>query len=162
MFLSVLKSFYDFLKIIKLKIHTKQSLRNVKKGKGNGVFGRITIVNPHNVEIGDSCSINEGVYINAFNKIVIGNDVTISAGVQIVSTGLNYHKWAYENKREHIQNEGIVIGDHVWIGSGAIILPGVIISGKYVVVAAGAVVTKSIEQDYVIVGGIPAKIIRKL
>jgi acetyltransferase-like isoleucine patch superfamily enzyme len=53
-----------------------------------------------------------------------------------------------------------VIEDDVWIGANAVILPGVTI-GKHVVVAAGAVVTQDVP-DNTIVGGVPAKEIKKI
>lgn len=49
----------------------------------------------------------------------------------------------------------VTIGDHVWIGSNATILPGVTI-GEWAVVAAGAVVARDVES-YTVVGGVPAK-----
>lgn len=64
---------------------------------------------------------------------------------------------AFENSALR-NNEPVVIGNDVWIGANAIILPGVRI-GNGVVIAAGAVVTKHIE-DYAIVGGVPAKVIK--
>lgn len=63
-------------------------------------------------------------------------------------------------------NEGIIfpgpihIGNNVWIGSHATILPGVTIHDN-AIIAAGAVVTKDVPQD-VIVGGVPAKIIKNI
>ena len=54
----------------------------------------------------------------------------------------------------------VTIGDDVWIGGGAIILPGVRI-GSRVVIAAGAVVAKDVDDD-VMVGGVPARVIKKL
>ena len=54
----------------------------------------------------------------------------------------------------------VVIGDDVWIGANAVILPGVTI-GSHVVVAAGAVVTKDVPAN-TLVGGVPAKIIKKI
>ena len=54
----------------------------------------------------------------------------------------------------------IIIGDNAWIGGGAIILPNITI-GSNVVIAAGSVVTKDVP-DNVVVGGNPAKIIKKL
>lgn len=54
--------------------------------------------------------------------------------------------------------EPVVIGNDVWIGTRAIILPGVRI-GNGVIIGAGAIVTKDVP-DYAVVGGVPAKIIR--
>ena len=56
--------------------------------------------------------------------------------------------------------EKVVINDDAWIRVGAIILPGVTV-GKGAIVAAGAVVTKDVP-DFTVVGGVPAKFIRKL
>ena len=147
---------------IKQKIHNKLQLNKVSKvGKNVNIFGKINIIYPKNLEIGNNCSINHDVYINAFSAIKIGNDVTISTGAKIISTGIDYESW-YKGKKKHIGNKIITIGDHVWIGSGAQILAGVSIKGKYVIVAAGAIVTRDILEDYCIVGGCPAKIIKKL
>ena len=59
-----------------------------------------------------------------------------------------------------VSTQPVVIGDDVWIGANAVILPGVTI-GRHCVVAAGAVVTKDVP-DNTVVGGVPAKIIKKL
>ena len=56
--------------------------------------------------------------------------------------------------------KNMIIGNHVWIGSNATVLSGVTI-GEWAVVAAGAVVTKDVPP-YTIVGGVPAKIIKKV
>ena len=62
----------------------------------------------------------------------------------------------YKNQN---QKEGITIGNDVWIGMGAFIMPGVTI-GNGVSIAANSVVTKDVA-DYCLVGGVPAKIIKK-
>lgn len=143
------------------KIHNQFQLRKLKKkGRNNNVYGKITIINPKNLIVGDNCSFNHYSYINAFCPIELGNDVSVSAGAKIISTGIDYISWA-NGKKQHIINGGINIGDHVWIGANAQILPGVKISGKYVVIAAGAVVNKNIYENRCIVGGCPAKIIKR-
>lgn len=125
------------------------------------LFGRVHVVNPGNIHIGDGCTINHDCYLNAHNPIRIGNDVTLSAKVSLISTGIDVTNWL-EGTKCHVQNNGIEIGDHIWIGAGAMILSNVHIRGPYVVVAAGAVVTKDINEPYCVVGGCPAKIIKYL
>ena len=146
---------------IREKMHNKFELRKVPvKGKNNYVFGHVDFIKHNLIQIGDYCRFNHGAYLNGANHIHIGNDVTISAGAKLLSTGLNYQSWANGN-REHISGGGITVGDHVWIGANAIILNNVKVSGQYVVIAAGAVVTKDIAEDRYIVAGCPAKIIKK-
>lgn len=153
------KKLLVFVSFIRLRLHSRIQLRKVVQHGKNNVFGKIYIVNPRNVEIGDGCTFNHCTYINATNPIVIGNDVTLSAGVKILSTGIDYIEWANHNKR-HTKDHTIRIGDHVWIGANSLILEGVNISGKYVVIAAGSIVNKDITQDYSIFGGCPIKLIK--
>lgn len=131
--------------------------------KGNNVHfnGKLTLVNPRNIQVGNNCSFNHGDYINAFNPIHIGDDVTVSANVNIVSTGIDYESWFENGKKSHLVGQDISIGNHVWIGCGASILGGVHITGEYVVIAAGAVVNKDIADSYCIVAGCPAKVIKR-
>jgi acetyltransferase-like isoleucine patch superfamily enzyme len=141
-------------------VHNSIQLKRVKQAGQNNVFGRIDIVNPKKLSIGRDCSFNHGAYINAFNSISLGNDVTVSAGAKIIATGIDYIAWSEGNKR-HIADAEIDIGNHVWIGANAQILAGVHIFGEYVVIAAGAVLTESITESRVIVAGCPAKIIKR-
>ena len=144
---------------LKQSIHNSVQLIRVDKGIGNNVFGKISIINPRNLKIGNGCSFNHYVYINAFCPIVLGDDVTVSAGAKIISTGIDYLSWK-NGKKRHNDNGNIYIGSHVWIGAGAQILSGVKITGEYVVIAAGAIVDKDIEESNCIVAGVPAKIIK--
>ena len=156
----MLRKVYEKVLCLRLRFHSALQLRHVCKGGNCNVFGKISIINPKRLKIGDDCSFNHGAYINAFNPITFGNDVTVSAGVKVISTGIDYQSWVAGKKR-HTQSSGIKIGDHVWIGADAKILDGVSISGKFVVIAAGAVVTENITEDFVAVGGCPAKIIKR-
>lgn len=72
--------------------------------------------------------------------------------------GKNFNNAKYENSPIR-NNKPVVIGNDVWIGAGVIILPGVHI-GDGAIIAAGAVVNKDVEA-YTIVGGVPAKFIKK-
>lgn len=59
----------------------------------------------------------------------------------------------------HLEKD-TVIGNHVWLCSNVTVLPGVKITGKYVVVAAGAVVASDIVEDYCLYAGVPARLIK--
>lgn len=97
---------------------------------------------------------NSNVQIVCKEKITIGNDVAVARDVIIRDT--DAHDILNEN---HIKNKPVKIGDHVWIGTRAIIMKGVTI-GEGAIIAAGAIVTKDV-QPHSIVAGVPAKIIRE-
>lgn len=67
------------------------------------------------------------------------------------------HKYTKETF-EGFFKEGVIIGDNVWIGYRAIILPGVHV-GRNAIIGAGAVVTKDVAP-YAIMGGVPAKVLK--
>ena len=95
-------------------------------------------------------------YIQATNGIEMGINVRIGPGVKIMSANHNVNDYD-----KHDSAPPIKIGDNIWIGANAAILPGVEI-GNHTVVAAGAVVNKSFKEGNCILGGVPAKIIKKL
>lgn len=132
------------------------------KGSVNlGNFSTVTSVGGK-IEIGDGFSCNERVSINAdFGGLIsIGKNCLIGPGVVLRSAN---HIFENPNKTIKAQGhkvENIVIGDDVWIGANAVILPGVTI-GKHSVIGAGAIVTRDIPS-FVVAVGVPAKIIRKI
>ena len=107
--------------------------------------------------IGHSTRIH-GACIHASKGITIGDRCLIAANVQIFD--FNGHAASFDNveNRIHTTSEGkdIIIEDDVWIGTGAIILPGVRI-GKGSIIGAGSVVTKDIPS-YCVASGNPAKV----
>ena len=110
------------------------------------------------VTIGDYTRI--GIHCTVIGPVCIGHHVNLAQGITV--TALN-HNFADTNRRideQGISTKPVVIGDDVWIGANAVILPGVTI-GRHVVVAAGAVVTKDVP-DYCVVAGVPAKVVKKL
>ena len=127
------------------------------------VNGRPTIFEPHKVHIGDHFTINNGCQIAPRAEIYISDYVTMSRGSQIVAGTLDSTKWANEQYKKHIHSQAeVFIGEGTWLCVNSIVLPGVHITGKGVIVAAGAVVTHDITEDYVVVGGIPARVVKKL
>jgi len=110
--------------------------------------------------IGNRTCINSNVTIDSADggEIVIGNDVMI--GPNVILRASNHH---YENRDIPINKQGhtggkIIIGDDVWIAANVVIVPNVTI-GRGAVIAAGSVVTKDIPE-FVLAGGVPAKVIK--
>jgi acetyltransferase-like isoleucine patch superfamily enzyme len=108
------------------------------------------------VNFGANCKIFTKSFGSEPWMITIGNKVTITSGVKLLTH--DGSTWLFEDEKgRRYKYNKIVIGNNVFVGVGSIIMPGVKIDDN-VIVAAGSVVTKSIPGG-VIVGGNPAKII---
>ncbi|HCV3129436.1 TPA: acyltransferase, partial [Acinetobacter baumannii] len=98
-----------------------------------------------------------GTYYQNFKaKIFLGRGSYIGPNVGIITAN-----HIVGNLEQHEDGKDVIIGEQCWIGMNSIILPGVIL-GKNTVVAAGSVVNKSFSEGNVVVGGIPAKILKKI
>ena len=109
-----------------------------------------------NIHIGKNVFINMGCKFQDQGGIFIGEGALI--GHNVVLATLNHAKSPKD--RGSMIPAPIHIGKNVWIGSNATVLPGVTI-GDGAIVAAGAVVTTDVPEN-TIVGGVPAKVIRRL
>ncbi|MEY8439728.1 acyltransferase [Anaerotruncus colihominis] len=109
-----------------------------------------------NITIGRDVFINSGCHFQDQGGIEIGDGALI--GHNVVLATINHDLDPAMNRKNHYAP--IKIGAHVWIGSNATVLSGVSI-GEWSVVAAGAVVTKDVPP-MTVVGGVPARIIRKI
>ena len=125
-------------------------LFGLKIGKNSFIHMRTRFFNPAGVSIGEGTIIGDACFLDGRAPLKIGNNVDIATGVMVYNSEHDIHS---ENFAP-IDGE-VEIGDYVFIGPRAIILPGVKI-GKGAVIAAGAVVTGNVK-DFEIVGGIPAK-----
>lgn len=116
-----------------------------------------TISNFMNIYCGVETSpgFSPGNYIQGMGKVYIGDYTQIAPNVGIISAN-----HALEDNRKHVVKD-VIIGKYCWIGMGAIILPAVRL-GDYTIVAAGAVVTKSFDDGFCVIGGNPAKVLKKL
>ena len=106
------------------------------------------------VGIGSAPGLSPGCYIQGIGKIYIGNFVGIGPNVGILS---GTHQ--IFDLRKYKQDT-VIIGDYCWIGMGSVILPGVEL-GEYTIVQAGSVVKDSFLEGYCVIGGNPAKLIKK-
>ncbi|PHQ36740.1 acyltransferase [Rhodopirellula bahusiensis] len=122
-----------------------------RRGQGTGIQMGCRFLNGRRVSFGDRNVINFGCLLDGrkFN-ITTGSDVSIGPEVAILTLG-------HDPQSPDFADRGgdVVIGNHVWIGYRATVLPGVTI-GDGAVVAAGAVVSKDVDP-YTIVAGVPAK-----
>lgn len=143
----------------------------LKVGDGSIVEGDLVFEKSGSIiEIGTNTFIGCSKIISA-SKVHIGNDVLIAWGCTIVDH--NSHSINWGERKDDIKNwyvgkkdwtnvvvKGINIENKAWIGLNSIVLKGVTI-GEGAIVAAGSVVTKDV-QPYTIVGGNPAKVIKKI
>ena len=120
-----------------------------------------------NIFLGSNVLINMNCTFVDNNRIDIGNGVLIASDVKIYtathSTDVRermVQNWTPGHAISNTISRPIRIEDNVWIGGGAILLPGVTI-GKNSVIGAGSVVTRSIPSDCVAVGS-PCRVIRRL
>ena len=120
------------------------------------------ILSIHCMTIGNNSSVGAYTTIFAGFGVTIGEDCLISSGCGISS--VNHTQEAlirYTDATAELSgSKPVVIGNNVWIGMNACILPGIII-GNNSIVGAGSVVTRNIPSDEVWVGN-PAKFVKKL
>ncbi|CAA6826913.1 MAG: Transferase [uncultured Sulfurovum sp.] len=108
------------------------------------------------IKVGDNVRISENCKIR--KNTSIGDNVLIGPGVHILTATHNFEKIDLPVCKQGTTQYNVQVGNDVWIGTNAIILPKVKV-GNHTIIAAGSVVTKDIP-DYAIVGGNPAKLIR--
>lgn len=120
-----------------------------------------------NIHFGNNCEVNMNCTFLDDNRITIGDNALIAPNVQIYTA---FHPTNAKDRFGEPRADGsfafcktqtapVTIGNNVWIGGGAIILPGVTI-GDNVVIGAGSVVTKDIPSDSVACGN-PCRVVRK-
>ncbi len=146
----------------------------IKIDSGTIINGNLqTYYGKGKIKIGKSCYVGPNTYIWSFIEITIGDHVLIAHNCNIFDS--NCHPLDAEerrvdykdlmntglgNQRNTVEHSPIIIGDDCWIGANSCIMKGVVL-GERSIVAAGSVVTKSFPAD-VLIGGNPAKVIRKL
>jgi maltose O-acetyltransferase len=146
---------------------TREADRELRRELLRGIFGRggdtVSLQPPFFCDYGSNIELGEHVFFN-FNcivldvcKVTIGEYSQFGSGVQIVTP---LHPLDAGMRRKQEYGAPITIGADVWVGSGAIVLPGVTI-GARTVIGAGSVVSRSIPDGVLAVGN-PCRVIRKL
>lgn len=122
-----------------------ESYSCINNAVGDVIIGNHTRIGIHNTIIG---------------PVTIGNHVNLAQGITVTALNHNFSDTTKRIDEQSISTKHVTIEDDVWIGANAVILPGVTI-GQHAVVAAGAVVTSDVPANTV-VGGVPARIIKKI
>lgn len=135
----------------------------------NGILGKrhknlvirsgVTIHGFENLVLGDDVSINHGCFLSAIGGLEIRNYVSVGHNTSIITTEHTYSVSKVPIKYQGIIKKPISIMDNVWIGANVTLLAGTSLN-EGTIVAAGAVVTKSVDKPYTIIGGCPAKFIK--
>ncbi|MFC1647263.1 acyltransferase [Patescibacteria group bacterium] len=139
-------------------------LMGARIGK-NTIIQDVTLANLYHygfsrLEIGDDCFIGDEVMIDTRGGVKLGNHVTLS-NRSIVISHINVGYESHPLQKAYPTKEGLVeIRNGAYIGTAAIVLPGVKV-GANSVIGAGAVVTKNVAKNTVMVG-VPAKVIKKI
>ena len=152
-----------------------------KRGRGSKIYGSVRMDTPPyrrftigrdsviesfscinnavgDVVIGDKTRI--GLHCTIIGPVTIGNNVNLAQGIVVTALNHNFTDCTKRTDEQGISTKEVTIGNDVWIGANATILPGVTI-GQHSVVAAGSVVTKDVP-DYTVVGGVPARVMKRL
>lgn len=120
-------------------------------------FSSIDYAKKIGVNIGENCRIATRYFGSEPYLITIGNNVQITNGVKFFTHGGG---WVFRLEYPEFDTYGkITIGDNVYIGNDALLLPGIRI-GDNTIVAAGSIVTKSFSSG-VVIGGNPARVLGK-
>lgn len=143
-------------------VDSTTSINNIRLFNGVKVAKRCSLFGSSEniLEIGRNSYIGMNTIINGYKaKVTIGHNVSVAQSVNIMAdSGPN----ASEKMQEFFPLEfgEVIIGDHCWIGANSVIMPNVRL-GEFCVVAANSFVNESFEA-YSVVGGNPAKLLKKL
>jgi len=128
-----------------------------------GAYSRLIVSTTLNdmgshIRIGNNVGIGEFAYLGGAGGLEIGNNCIVGQYLSCHPENHNHEDTERLIRLQGVQRKGIKIGDNCWIGSKVTILDGVNV-GNGCVLAAGAVVTRSFP-DNVIIGGVPARILK--
>jgi len=128
-------------------------LFGAKVGKGIVIKPCVNIKYPWHLHIGDHTWIGENVWIDCLVPVVIGSNVCISQGAVLITGNHNYKKASFD-----LIVAGFILEDGVWIGAGAMVMPGVK-AATHAVLTSGSVATGDLEA-YTVYQGNPAVKVR--
>lgn len=157
--ISLIQNFFSFISRPYM-VYGYLSKYDKKFKKNTRISSSVIILNPENLQIGNNVWIWHFSIIDASNKITIGDGCQIGAWVGIFThsshiairlySGDSYIKTSQQERVGYLKG-AVVIGDYTFIGAKALIMPNVTI-GKGCLIAAGALVNKSVPDFSIVVG----------
>ena len=142
------KTFFNFRNLL-LKIF------GAKIGKNTHIYNGVKIWSPMNLIVGNNVGIGNEVYLYSMDQIIIDDGVDVSYGSSLFTGSHDYN-----NENFQLISKPIILKKNVWICAECFIHPGVQVN-EGCVVGARSVVTKSINDEYAVFAGNPAKFIKK-
>lgn len=112
------------------------------------------------LQMGENSAIGDFTHFGASGGIEIGSDVIMGSYISFHSQNHNFSDLSKLIREQGVTSKGIKIGNNIWVGAKVTFLDGCVV-GNNCVVAAGAVVN-DIFPDNVLIGGVPAKILKKI
>jgi tetrahydrodipicolinate N-acetyltransferase len=138
-------------------LRLRSNARLTVHGNAEICHGTLVLVSDNaHLEIGHKSYINFNSTVICYDHLIIGSNCAISWNTNILDG--NAHELVVDEVARP-RTQPVVLGDSVWIGAGAIILPGVIV-GDGAVVAAGSIVTADVPSQTVVAGN-PARVVRE-
>lgn len=122
----------------------------VQKGKDLRIHGKIKILQPNKLIIGDYCRIGKGTFFFCYGGLTIGHNVQFSRNITVYTANHDFHSDVLPYDNKYIIGP-VTIEDNVWVGMNVSILPGVTI-GKNSILGMNAVITKDVPQNAIVVG----------
>ena len=155
----------DFFVKAYAQYKTYSTAKQYKWGKSSYVAYPHIIRGGNNIELGEHVSVGPGATLFSTGaKLVFRNHIIAGPNLTAISGDHKYVVGEYidvvkASEKESYYDQDIIVEEDVWIGANVILLKGVTI-GRSSIVAAGSVVTKNVPP-FSIVGGVPAKVIKK-
>jgi len=115
------------------------------------------VTNPRKLRIGRRCNFGQGVFITAGGGVTLGDYVGMGPESKIWSVNHRFDDPDTPWLEQGYEYKEVVIGDDVWIGANAFVMPGVEI-GKGAIISAGTVLSKSVPA-FSIVAGNPGRVV---
>lgn len=157
-FQAVLKYFPFKLGIVLRRVLYSPFLKEM--GKGVVIHDNVIIKFPAEISLGNNVNIMQGCVLVGGKGLSIGNDVLIGGGTKIVTSTHHFKNTETPMRLQGLGFSPIVIENDVWFGFNCVVLGGTTIKTGSII-AANAVITDGVVEEFSIMGGVPAKLIKK-